>query len=172
MKEYQIFGLETSKKDAQVILIPVPWEVTASYGSGTAEGPELIFDASNQVDLFDIEVKNAYECGYYMLPVNKKLKSENIKLRKLALKINHKLQNLKKLTSDDLAAQKKINAACEKMNTYVYDSAKAALSENKVIGVLGGDHSTPLGAIKAISEKYKGDFGVLHIDAHLDLRDS
>jgi agmatinase len=38
------------------------------------------------------------------------------------------------------------------------------------VGVIGGDHSVPLGAIKSIHEKYAGEFGVLHIDAHADLR--
>src|SRR5689334_8186493 len=83
--ELQIFGLETAKKDAQLVLIPVPWEVTASYGSGTSSGPELIFEASSQVDLYDIEVQNAYECGYYMLPVPQKMKKENVTLRREAL---------------------------------------------------------------------------------------
>ena len=39
-----------------------------------------------------------------------------------------------------------------------------------MIGLVGGDHSSPYGAIQAISEKYKKDFGILHIDAHADLR--
>ena len=38
-----------------------------------------------------------------------------------------------------------------------------------MVGLLGGDHSTPLGFFKAIAEKYP-DFGILQIDAHMDLR--
>jgi agmatinase len=37
--------------------------------------------------------------------------------------------------------------------------------------LVGGDHSTPLGFYKAIAEKY-GEFGMLQIDAHCDLRSS
>ena len=37
--------------------------------------------------------------------------------------------------------------------------------------MLGGDHSVPLGFFKAQAEKH-GDFGILQIDAHCDLRDS
>jgi agmatinase len=37
------------------------------------------------------------------------------------------------------------------------------------VAVLGGDHSTPLGYFKAIAEKH-GEFGILQIDAHCDLR--
>jgi len=39
------------------------------------------------------------------------------------------------------------------------------------VGLLGGDHSTPFGYIKAIAERYP-DFGILQIDAHCDLRDA
>jgi len=37
--------------------------------------------------------------------------------------------------------------------------------------LVGGDHSGPLGFFKAIGEKH-GDFGILQIDAHLDLREA
>lgn len=170
--QLQIFGLETSKKNAQLLLIPVPWEVTASYGSGTSSGPELIFEASSQVDLFDIEVKNAHECGYYMLPIDKKMKAQNLTLRKEALKVNGALQNLQRLTQTQIKVQNKINKAADAMCEYVYTTTKNILEEGKAFGVIGGDHSVPYGAIKALSEHTKGEFGVLHIDAHLDLRDS
>ena len=39
----------------------------------------------------------------------------------------------------------------------------------KMVALLGGDHSTSLGMIKALSEDYES-FGVLQIDAHADLR--
>jgi agmatinase len=39
----------------------------------------------------------------------------------------------------------------------------------KIPAVLGGEHSTPLGLIEALNEKYE-HFGILQIDAHADLR--
>jgi agmatinase len=36
---------------------------------------------------------------------------------------------------------------------------------------VGGDHSTPLGFYKAIAEKH-GEFGILQVDAHCDLREA
>jgi agmatinase len=39
-----------------------------------------------------------------------------------------------------------------------------------LVALLGGDHSTPLGFYKAIGEKF-GEFGILQIDAHCDLRE-
>jgi agmatinase len=55
------------------------------------------------------------------------------------------------------------------MNDWVYEQVKKYRSMGKMVALLGGDHSTPLGMIKALSEEYES-FGVLQIDAHADLR--
>ena len=52
-----------------------------------------------------------------------------------------------------------------------YKKSLEFINKGKIVGLVGGDHSTPLGYIKALSETYK-EFGILHIDAHADLRDS
>ena len=48
-----IFGLPFTTEEADVVILPVPWDVTVSYGAGTSNGPEAILDASPQLDLFD-----------------------------------------------------------------------------------------------------------------------
>jgi agmatinase len=53
----------------------------------------------------------------------------------------------------------------------VYDQTKVLLQKDKLVAVLGGDHSVPLGFMKAIAEKH-GEFGILQIDAHCDLREA
>ena len=50
-----VFGLPHSPDEAKVVLIPVPWEPTTSYGRGAAKGPAAILRASWQVDLFDVQ---------------------------------------------------------------------------------------------------------------------
>ena len=45
------------------------------------------------------------------------------------------------------------------------------LQEGKKVGMIGGDHSTPLGFIAALGEVHT-EFGVLQIDAHADLREA
>ena len=44
-----------SPGEADVILLPLPFEGTVSYGRGTARGPAAILDASRQVETFDEE---------------------------------------------------------------------------------------------------------------------
>lgn len=44
--------------DARVVIIPVPYEATTSYGGGTALGPRAIFEASSYVELYDEELQD------------------------------------------------------------------------------------------------------------------
>ncbi len=171
MKDY-IFAVPADLETSKIILIPVPWDVTTSYGSGASEGPELIFKASSQVDLYDLEVKESYQSGYFMLGIPHELKDQNKALRKKATPVMATLNEGGELKSTHLKAQAEINEACEQMCTWVYEKTKTHLKKNQIVGIVGGDHSVPLGAIKAIGEKYRGDFGILHIDAHLDLRNA
>ncbi len=64
---------------------------------------------------------------------------------------------------------KEINAGSLFLNDWVYSQTKELIDQGKLVGLLGGDHSTPFGYIKAIAEKYP-EFGILQIDAHCDLR--
>src|SRR5512134_2381772 len=64
-----VFGLPHGADEAAVVLVPVPFEATASYGGGSARGPEAILSASRQVDLYDVETGRPYEAGIHMLPI-------------------------------------------------------------------------------------------------------
>ncbi len=77
-----IFGLPFTTEEAEVVLIPVPWEVTVSYTAGTALGPQAIFDASFQVDLFDPKIKDAWKIGIAMEPVSDDIASKSESLRR------------------------------------------------------------------------------------------
>jgi len=54
-----IFGLPFSEDDARLVILPVPWEVTVSYGAGTSRAAEHIYKSSKQVDIFDVDVSLA-----------------------------------------------------------------------------------------------------------------
>lgn len=166
-----IFGLPFSADDSKVILIPVPWEATTSYGGGTAQGPRAILQASHQVDLFDLETGKPYEHGFHMLPIEGALEVKNARAKEFATK-TRELEDKNIDGAKIQHFQNQVNSLCEEMNEWVYKTAKTWINKNKFVAVVGGDHSTPLGLIRAYSEKYNGDFGILHIDAHHDLRDS
>jgi agmatinase len=166
-----IFGLPFSEEDARLIILPVPWEVTVSYNAGTARAPEHVFKASLQVDLFDPELKDAWKQGFFMRPVDKKILMKCDYLRKEAeLYINYIAEGENVQDNKFMCKTlKEVNAGSIFMNDWVFQQTKELLDSGKLVALLGGDHSTPLGYFKAIAEKY-GDFGILQIDAHCDLR--
>src|SRR5690606_26540125 len=57
------------------------------------------------------------------------------------------------------------------LNEWVYEQTRELLNRGKLVVLLGGDHSVPLGYFKAIAEQHS-EFGILQIDAHCDLRPS
>lgn len=165
-----IFSLPSSLELSKIVLIPVPWDVTTSYGGGAALGPRAIFNASTQVDLYDYEVKESYKEGYFMLEIDKKILHKNNLLRKKALPVMKAINSGKSLNTSQKKSIIEINKACDEIHDWVYQTTLSYLKQGKIVGIIGGDHSTPLGAIKAIGEIHDGNFGILHIDAHLDLR--
>ncbi len=167
-KNSGLFGLPFSLKESETVVIPVPWEVTVSYGGGTAKGPEAVLAASYQVDLFDPIVSDAWKKGISLDDENTEIGEKNKKLRKLAKAYIQQLENGE---AADEKVLKKIRTECLWLNQWLKERALELVAKNKHIAVLGGDHSTPLGLIQAMAELHP-DFGILQIDAHADLRDA
>lgn len=166
-----IFSLPFPEEDARLVILPVPWEVTVSYSAGTARAPDHIRNASLQIDLFDRDYRDAWKQGFYLRPCDKKVMMKSDYLRKEAeLYINYIAQG--EIVADNkfmCKTLKEINEGSNFLNTWVYEQTKELLNQGKLVGLLGGDHSTPLGFYKAIADRYEA-FGILHIDAHCDLR--
>jgi agmatinase len=163
-----LFGLPFTPLNADLIVLPIPWEVTVSYHTGTAKGPHAILNASSQVDLAVKEIPDAWKMGIGMLPISLDLYEESARLRELAAKHIISLEAGEK-TSDENPLVSKVNEGCENLNVYVKSTTQKLLQKGKMVALLGGDHSTPLGFLRALSEQYNR-FGILQIDAHADLR--
>ena len=168
-----IFGLPFTEEDAKLVILPVPWEVSVSYKAGTARAAEHICKASLQVDLIDNDIQDGWKQGIFMRDIDKNILLKSDYLRKEAeLYINY-------ITEGEVVEESKfmckvareINEGSQFLNQWVYEQTKELLDAGKLVGLLGGDHSSPLGFYKAIAEKY-GSFGILQIDAHCDLREA
>ncbi|TAH14392.1 MAG: agmatinase [Sphingobacteriia bacterium] len=166
-----IFGLPFTEEDAKLVIIPVPWEVTVSHLAGTARAADHVYRSSLFVDIFDVDGDAGWKKGFYMQEIDKKLLFKNDYLRKEAeLYIDYISQGAPIEENKFMCKSlKEINEGSAFMNKWVYENSKTLLDKDKLVAVLGGDHSTSLGLMKALSEKH-GDFGVLQIDAHCDLR--
>lgn len=168
-----IFGLPFTEEDARLVILPVPWEVTVSYNAGTARAADHILKASFQVDLYDADVKDGWKQGFYMIPPDRKILNKSDYLRKEAELYLNYITGGEEVSANKFMCKtlKDINEGSLFLNNWVYEQTKELLDQGKLVGLLGGDHSTPLGFFKAIGEKY-GDFGILQIDAHMDLREA
>ncbi|MHB8418741.1 MAG: agmatinase family protein [Myxococcales bacterium] len=162
------YGLFDTPEEAKVVLLPVPFEATTSYGGGTAAGPEAILAASRQVDLFDIETQKPYEAGISWLPVPAGIADWNAEAKARARPVID-AGGVDPARPELAEAALRVDVLCERMNEAVRSAAAYWAAKGKVVGTVGGDHSIAFGAITAAAAAHPG-LGILHLDAHADLR--
>lgn len=172
IKNGNIFGLPYSENESDIVVIPVPWDVTASYGKGSAQGPKAILRASTQIDYFHSNFDKPWEVKMCLSDFSSEWELINDNLNVKSSKyIDFLEQGHTSLTKEYQDVLDEINEASFVLKELVKQKALSLLDKNKKVGLLGGDHSTALSLIEALSTKYN-DFGVLQIDAHADLRNS
>lgn len=169
MKDSFSFGTWVSFEKAKVALLPVPWEVTVSGGRGTSKAPLHIKKASHQLDFYTKD-QEAFNHLIYFCDLNSEIQKLNKKYSKLARKIINSWEEHKSPSSKEMPLLKKINQACKTMTGWIYKESKTILQAGKIPALIGGDHSISEGLLKLLGEQHKGDYGILHIDAHLDMR--
>lgn len=159
-------GASPRPDDCSLILIPVPWDATVSYGTGTAGGPEAMLGASHQLDLEDTVFEKPYRAGITMLPEDREISSLNVKSREKAAKVMESKEPHDEFDADLTF----VNDASQRVNDRVAVYAKEQLQKGKLVGLVGGDHSSPFGLIKTLADHHSDGFGILHFDAHHDFR--
>lgn len=162
------FSLPCSVESSRVVILSAAWDVTVSYGKGTAAAPEALLEASSQIDLYDSSAKDAWREGIATLPFERSIAELSAELRPVAEEVIEALESGREAKAELVDM---VNAGSRKLNDYIYNETREMLSQDKIVGVVGGDHSTPYGAICAIGERYE-EFGILHVDAHRDLREA
>ena len=165
-----LFGLPTTPDEARLVIVPVPWDATTSYRAGTSRGPAAIRVASHQLDLYDADLGEPWRAGIAMLEIPDEVLRWNMSARVDAERIIAVGGRI----GDDTGlghALARVNDAGAKLNRHVYDRVDEQLRKGKLVGVLGGDHSVPFGAIARMAETHDS-FGILHVDAHCDLREA
>lgn len=164
------FGLPCTEQEADTVLIQVPWDATVSYGKGTAQGPAAMLAASLQVDLYDEKIPGAADMKVWTLPQDSGLEDLNLGARALAEHVIASLEDgADPVSLEGLCAE--VNGCSHRLNEYVERTAEKYLDQGRTVAVIGGEHSVPLGLIKALSRRHPG-MGVLHVDAHSDTREA
>src|SRR5690606_10325375 len=143
LADASLFGLPFSAEQSEIIIVPAPWEVTVSYGSGASEGVNAVFDASFQVDLMHQEFPDLWKLGIFLDEEIPDWKSKSDAYKKLASPIIEALEN-----GENPEEQPELKSNLEKINsagTQFKDELKQQilnwLNQGKLVGLLGGDHS-------------------------------
>lgn len=162
------FGFEFSISQADLVLLSVPWDATVSYRAGTALGPEAIKEASTQVEIYDAQYGELWKRGIATDQAEPFATKYGVQVREKAAKIISQIEHGE---SGDSSILEEVNSACATLHEKIYRRATELLDSSKIVGLVGGDHSTPLGLVRALAQRHPG-MGILHIDAHCDLREA
>ncbi|MBX3357388.1 MAG: agmatinase family protein [Phycisphaeraceae bacterium] len=170
-----VFGLPHSRDESRIVLIPVPFDATTSYGGGASKGPAAIRAASAQVDLHDPQFGEIYRHGIFMEKEHAKIRRASREARKAAKPVIEAGGAGPGAKGRMGRALREVDRAGEAVNAFTRERVNRVLKEGKIPGLVGGDHATPFGAIQACAEftAATGErLGILHIDAHMDFREA
>ena len=119
-----------------VTLIPVPYDATTSYRTGSRDGPRAIIRASRELEDYDLELDRVIsDVGIHTAP-----------------------------------GLEPFAGGPEGMIDRVDGALSETLAGDTIVGLLGGEHSITVGAVRAFARRHPG-LSVLYLDAHADLRD-
>ena len=122
--------------DANVVIVPVPYDSTTSFKVGARHGPRAAITASKQLEEWDIELgRDISTVGIYTT------------------------QEIEPHTGDPEAMIERVRRV-----------AGHFMAQDKLVALLGGEHTITVGGVSAALEKHP-HLTVLYLDAHADLRD-
>lgn len=146
-----------ARRGADVVMLGVACDLTASQNKGAWYGPQAIIRASHQVE---------YEVPIFGIPLTDKVRIHNAGILECPPCIDQEGNPI-------TYTMAQVRRWMTEMVEHTKQFAKEAMDDNKTFMLFGGDHSVPNGVWHAMYETYNpADVTVLHFDAHLDLRDT
>jgi agmatinase len=153
-----------------VEFLAVPFAVTVSYGGGTQDGPENVLIASTQLDASLPGLERPWELGFAWKTVGGDWRGKHAEARHYAELIMEYLEAGEALSAEQLDRQKMIEELGESVRQSVAGEVTRCFDEGSFPVLVGGEHAVSLGCYDAAAKK--GDFGILQLDAHMDLREA
>jgi agmatinase len=178
----KLFLTDFSFEESEIVVTPVNFDLTCSYGLGTAKGPNSLIKESVQIDNHFLNRKHnsVEEPAKFFLnkgEIINEIAKANSSLRKSVNLYWDMVDETSKGVeeTDQIKERKKfiinsVNQLQSNIFTITNLITENVLENNKIPCIIGGDHSIIEGALFAIDEQYKDNYNILQIDAHCDLR--
>lgn len=172
------FGVPCTPEQARLVLVSVPWDVTAPTEAMLSYAPDAIIEVSERMDPYDPISPDEWKKGfatddvdYTLQERSQQLRADVERLRAHTSKGGSGLGGIMAPLTDDYYArrQRRVEEGCRDMVAAVREVSRRWLRRDKVVGLVGGDHSTPQGLIEALAEREEG-LGILHMDARCRLK--
>lgn len=181
-------GLNWTANECSVVVLNIPWDPTASVGRGTSDGGDEALRYSKCIDLVDDDLLDfglgrPWKYGIFMGNSDESVRKLN---NTACCIVQESVDNGERECKSDTSTvssshecdpkdkcRAMVDGLSEQLNTLLHKQTGGLLDQGSLIGVVGGDHSCSFGAIKAFGERCAmadQSFGVLHVDAHLDMR--
>jgi len=165
------YGLTATAEEAELHLVQAPFDATCSYRRGAADGPAAVVAASYQVELHDAVAGDPWKRGLHLVPADERIALWNAEARGLADGV---IERGGRIADDDalVADLVRVNQLSARADAAIEAQVAASLAAGKRTVLVGGDHATALGSIRAHAARYgrTEKLGILHLDAHADLR--
>ena len=100
-----ISACRSEPETSELVLISAPWDVTVSYGAGTAYAPDAIIEASTQLDFYDPLAPDAWRRGIATADVDYTLLEQSQRLRSDAERVIDHLEGAEASTTTLRRAQ-------------------------------------------------------------------
>ena len=166
-----LFGNSCTPHEASVIVIPVPWAVTVSSRSSTTLGPESILKASYQMKSSVPAYIGGNNLDIAMLPIPHDWKMTSDTLRHHTLGHIHAMESGLPMSNFKYSFAQRADQCTIELKEKIKAKAHKYLKQGKMVAILGGDHSTPMGLIEALAD-YHNNMGILHIGAQPAMRET
>lgn len=161
-------GLDPDPAGAEVALLAAPFDATTSYRAGARLGPAAVLAASHQVELTCPLFGDTWRRGLWWrgeIESVAGLQAEVAEPARRVIEVGGDVADRPELQLD----LQLVNDAGEEVNAWVQGAVETQLDLGRLPVLIGGDHSVPFGAIAAVAARHPG-VGLLHVDAHADLR--
>ena len=131
------FGMPFTAEEAELVLVSAPWDVTSSYGAGSAYAPDAIIEASTQLDFYDPVSPDEWRKGIATAEIDYNIQELSERLRSDAEKVIEHLEDGGDPEVEHIARKvRRINEGSVRINESIYAQVQHWIEKGKIVGLV------------------------------------